>query len=577
MRGLLDLTDNLVAGEVVHPQAFACSTRTTRTSSWPRTRARRPSRTRPTPSPPSTASGSGTPSPPAARRATTTRSSASQRSGAWESVKRHFRELGVDVMTQPFTVVGIGDMSGDVFGNGMLLLRADPARRGVRPPPRLHRPGSRPGAAFAERKRLFELPASSWDDYDRSKISPGGGVWSRRSEKSIPLSPEAQDALGVEAGRGDAERGALGDPEGAGRSPLERRHRHVREGVGRVERGRRRPRPTTRSGSNGADAAGAGSSRRAATSASRRGPHRVRARGAGGSTRTAIDNSAGVDCSDHEVNLKILLGIADRKPATSRRSSATSCSGRSSRTWPRTSSTTTTSRPRSSRRRSRSRPSARGVRGLMTQLEAEGLLEREIEACPSGARWPSGPGGQGDGTARALRSARLREAEPQAGDPAAPRCPDDPSSTASVRRYFPAKVVERFGDLIAQHPLRRDLAATIIANEIVNALGSHFVSGSPRRRAPRRPRSRARTGSPATSPARSRRWEDGRGARRQDRPGRAERPHGRRGHARRGRLALVPLERALGPARRDHRGRRRRSSRALGAIERSARTPGARP
>ncbi len=135
---------------------------------------------------------------------------------------------------------GVGDMSGDVFGNGMLLseqirLVAAFDHRHVfidpKPDPE----------AFAERKRLFELPGSSWDDYDRSKISPGGGVWSRQ-EKSIPLSPEAQGSAGRERGRRDAERGALGDPQGAGRPPLERRHRHVREGDGRESRRRRRPR-----------------------------------------------------------------------------------------------------------------------------------------------------------------------------------------------------------------------------------------------------------------------------------------------------------------------------------------------
>ena len=110
--------------------------------------------------------------------------------GAWESVKRHFRELGLDTQTQPFTVVGIGDMSGDVFGNGMLLSRADPA---AWPPSTTATSSSTPTPtrprSFAERQRLFELPRSSWDDYDRALISAGGGVWPRTA-KSIPLTPE---------------------------------------------------------------------------------------------------------------------------------------------------------------------------------------------------------------------------------------------------------------------------------------------------------------------------------------------------------------------------------------------------
>ena len=117
--------------------------------------------------------------------------------GAWESAKRHFAELGHDVMTEPFTVIGIGDMSGDVFGNGMLL---SPAIRLVAAFDHRHvfiDPDPPPGA-LAERQRLFDLPASSWDDYDKTLISEGGGVWPR-SAKGVPLSPQARAALGIEA------------------------------------------------------------------------------------------------------------------------------------------------------------------------------------------------------------------------------------------------------------------------------------------------------------------------------------------------------------------------------------------
>ncbi|MGH2590785.1 MAG: NAD-glutamate dehydrogenase domain-containing protein, partial [Actinomycetota bacterium] len=118
--------------------------------------------------------------------------------GAWESVKRHFREIGADVMNEPFTVVGIGDMSGDVFGNGMLCsdqicLVAAFDHRHV-----FVDPAPTPSVGYAERRRLFELPGSTWDDYDGSKISPGGGVWPRTA-KFIPISPEARLALGTEA------------------------------------------------------------------------------------------------------------------------------------------------------------------------------------------------------------------------------------------------------------------------------------------------------------------------------------------------------------------------------------------
>ncbi|MGH2525457.1 MAG: NAD-glutamate dehydrogenase domain-containing protein, partial [Actinomycetota bacterium] len=117
--------------------------------------------------------------------------------GAWESVKRHFREIGTDVMNEPFTVVGIGDMSGDVFGNGMLnseqtcLVAAfDHRHVFVDPTPN-------PAVGYQERRRLFDMTTSTWEAYDRSKISPGGGVWPRTA-KSIPISPEARLALGVD-------------------------------------------------------------------------------------------------------------------------------------------------------------------------------------------------------------------------------------------------------------------------------------------------------------------------------------------------------------------------------------------
>ena len=118
--------------------------------------------------------------------------------GAWESVKRHFRQVGTDIQTTDFTVIGIGDMSGDVFGNGMLLSRHikliaafDHRHIFIDPMPN-------PATSWAERKRLFDLPRSSWMDYDKSLLSAGGGIYDRAA-KSITLSPEAREVLGIEA------------------------------------------------------------------------------------------------------------------------------------------------------------------------------------------------------------------------------------------------------------------------------------------------------------------------------------------------------------------------------------------
>src|SRR6202008_2597495 len=119
--------------------------------------------------------------------------------GAWESVKRHFRSLNHDTQSQDFTVAGVGDMSGDVFGNGMLLSRHIRLLAAFDHRHVFLDPDPDPAASFAEGQRLFALPRSSWDDYDHSLISEGGGVWPR-SAKSVPVSPEARAVLGLDAG-----------------------------------------------------------------------------------------------------------------------------------------------------------------------------------------------------------------------------------------------------------------------------------------------------------------------------------------------------------------------------------------
>ena len=229
--------------------------------------------------------------------------------GAWESVKRHFRELGMDPARDEFTAVGIGDMSGDVFGNGMLLsdkiklLGAyDHRHVFIDPEPDA-------AASFAERKRLFEMPGSSWDDYSASCLRGRRRVPARR-QVDRAVRPRARAARPRRGARG-AERGDPRDPARAGRPAVERRHRHRRQGVDesdadahdrssdaiRVDARELRCRVVGEGGN-------LGFTRRARVEYS-----------AGGGRINAdfIDNSAGVDCSDHEVNLKILLGLAERR------------------------------------------------------------------------------------------------------------------------------------------------------------------------------------------------------------------------------------------------------------------------
>ena len=229
--------------------------------------------------------------------------------GAWEAVKRHFREIGVDTQTEDFTVVGVGDMSGDVFGNGMLLsehirLIAAFDHRHI-----FLDPDPDAAASWAERRRMFDLPRSSWDDYDKSLISEGGGVFSRE-QKAIPVSAQVRAALGIE---GPADMRTEMSPPNLIRAILQapvdllfnggigtyiKAESESDADVGdrandpvRVNGNQVRAKVIGEGGNLGVTALG-----------------RVEFDLSGGRINTdAMDNSAGVDCSDHEVNIKILI------------------------------------------------------------------------------------------------------------------------------------------------------------------------------------------------------------------------------------------------------------------------------
>ena len=310
INGLLELTDNLVEGEVVHPEhvrvlddddTYLVVAADKGTATFSDT-ANRVSEERGFWLGDAFASGGSSGYDHKALGITAR--------GAWESVKRHFSELGVDVATEPFTVVGIGDMSGDVFGNGMLL--SDRIRLvGAYD----HRhvfidPDPDPDAGFAERKRLFEQPGSSWDDYDREKISEGGGVWPR-SAKSIPLSPQVRAALGVEDERmapTDVIRAILRAPvdllwNGGIGTVVKASDETDADAMDRASDAIRVDASDLRCRVIG-EGGNLGVTRRGRVEFAREG---------GLVNADFIDNSAGVDCSDHEVNLKILLGLAERR------------------------------------------------------------------------------------------------------------------------------------------------------------------------------------------------------------------------------------------------------------------------
>jgi glutamate dehydrogenase len=393
--------------------------------------------------------------------------------GAWESVRRHFRELSVDPEAEEITVVGIGDMSGDVFGNGLLRSRT---LRLIGAYDHRHvflDPSPDAAASHAERARLYALPRSSWDDYDRSLISPGGGVWPRTA-KSIPISPEARAALGIEDERlapNDLIRAIL-------RAPVDLLWNG---GIGTVVKA------STETDADAQDRA---------SDAVRVDARDLRARvvGEGGNlglTRRArvefsvggglvnadfIDNSAGVDCSDHEVNLKILLGLAERRGELDR-------PGRDELLRSVTDDVTAHVLYDSFLQAQILAQEVRDAAGrlyayedLMADVEEAGLLDRGAEALPSSEemvdRRRNGRGLERPELALLLAYAKQHLARELLASP----LPDDPWFQGDLREYFPDPVVDRFGHLLAEHPLRRELLVTIIANDIVDSMGPTFVS-----------------------------------------------------------------------------------------------------
>ena len=393
--------------------------------------------------------------------------------GAWESVKRHFRELGLDPARDELTAVGIGDMSGDVFGNGMLLsdklkLVAAYDHRHV-----FVDPDPDPAASFAERRRLFEMPGSSWDDYSRDVLSEGGGVY-RRDAKWIELSPRARELLGLDDHRlppNDVIRAIL-------RAEVDLLWNG---GIGTVVKA---------SFESDADAADR------ASDAIRVDARDLRCRvvGEGGNlgfTRRArveyaagggriyadfIDNSAGVDCSDHEVNLKILLGLAERKGAMTRPERDELLEAVTEDVVQHVLYDSFLQAQILAQEVERSPGRMFAYEDLLSLLEETSLLDRASEDLPTGdeitERRRAGRGMERPELAILVAySKRWVALELE-------RCgyADDEWFERDLRAYFPSAVVERCGDFLGEHQLRTQLICMINANSVVNALGPTFVS-----------------------------------------------------------------------------------------------------
>lgn len=393
--------------------------------------------------------------------------------GAWEAVKRHFREMDVDIQTKPFLVVGVGDMSGDVFGNGMLL---SPATRLVAAFD--HRDiflDPKPDAAIAmrERARLFALPRSSWQDYDRAAISLGGGVYSRAA-KSISLSPQAQALLEMdrsEATPDEVLTAILRAPVDllwfGGIGTYVRATDETDEQVGdRANDAVRVTAVDLRCKVIG-EGANLGLTQRARIEASRRG---VRM------NTDAIDNSAGVNTSDIEVNIKIALSQPVREGALDR-------AGRDHLLAQMTDDVARlVLRNNYQQTLAISLAERKGADAvgfairLMRHLEAQGRLDRGVEFLPADAELAQ-RASTNEGLTRPEISVLVAYAKLALHDDLlASDVPDDPYLGRELTRYFPGPLSERFPEAVASHRLRREIVATQLANAIVNRGGPAIVA-----------------------------------------------------------------------------------------------------
>lgn len=394
--------------------------------------------------------------------------------GAWESVQRHFRALGRDCQNEDFTCVGIGDMSGDVFGNGMLLSRHirlvaafDHRHVFLDPTPDA-------AASFAERERLSRLPRSSWADYDADRISAGGGVWPR-SAKSIPLSPQARAALSiadtVEALSPNALVNAILKAPvdllwngGIGTYVKSSRETHAdvgdraNDGL-RVDGCELRCKVVGEGGNLGCTQRG-----------------RIEAALHGVLLNTDfIDNSAGVDTSDHEVNIKILLNAEVRngrlKPAARNRLLAAMTEE--------VAALVLTDNYRQNQALSlMERMSLRRLgskQHFIQTLEAQGLLDRQIEFLPTDAEIAERKA-KGQGLTRPELAVLLAYAKLTAFQQLlATDVPEDPHLSQELARYFPSPLRKKYAAAMADHRLRREIIATAVTNATVNRMGSTFL------------------------------------------------------------------------------------------------------
>ncbi len=392
--------------------------------------------------------------------------------GAWEAIKRHFRELGKDIQTTLFSCIGVGDMSGDVFGNGMLLSKQTLLLGAFDHRHIFCDPAPDAAKSYTERKRIFALPRSSWMDYDKKLISKGGGIFAR-TEKSIKASPEMKRAYGIVSDslspadliqamlKADIELLYFG-----GIGTYVKATDETNEEVG--------DRSCEALRVNGAELRAKVIGEGANLGLTQRG--RVEFAKHGGHLNTdAIDNSAGVDTSDHEVNIKILLRKAvDEKRLTmpARDKLLASMTDEVGHLVLRDNYLQTQALSMAEAEATDSLP--RHIR-CMQILEKAGLLNRAIEFMPNDAELAERQR-QGRGLTRPELSVLLAYSKiwlyQQILDSS---LPDDAALQADVDAYFPKALQKSYAKDIARHQLRREIAATVLTNDIVNRNGVRIV------------------------------------------------------------------------------------------------------
>ena len=393
--------------------------------------------------------------------------------GTWVAVRRHFRELGLDVQSDPITIAGVGDMSGDVFGNGLLQSEAVKLVAAFDHRHIFLDPDPDPATSFAERQRLFDLPGSTWEDYDPELISEGGGVFSR-AEKAITLTPQIQQLLRVDVespSPPDLLQAILAAPVdllfaggiGTYVKSSEERHEDVGDRANdeiRVDAGSVRARMI-------AEGANLFITQRARIEYARRG---------GRIDQDAVHNAAGVATSDREVNLKILLNLAVEAGRIDVDERASLLRELSDEVVAEVMQDVDSQTAALSRELAHSPEAMGAYEVLLDRLDSREEFDRRVEELPDAEslalRADAGAGLSRPELATLLAWAK-REIKSALLDS---EVPDDPVLAGNLPAYFPPLLVERFSDLLEQHPLRRELIATVVTNELVDRMGVSFTS-----------------------------------------------------------------------------------------------------